>query len=317
MGNGTGDRRHGRLMPTDAGRNEVRTGLFDLLGEPDRLVLSKTTLDQLQSRNSVRNNGIAYRGADRPHDREGKARTIFQRSAPLVRSMVGARREKLTDEVALRAHDLDAVISSLDRELCGRRVVTDRLLDLLGTQLGRNIAINRRLDGGRRDNRGVISVSPGVQDLQQNAATCSADGLGDLPVVRDLVRPLERARLVLHAACEIRSKPAGYDQARPSLGALGVEAAKFVETLWMTLKAGVHRSHDNAARQLHGANPDRIEQDRLSVRHGELRPWILKLGKPIGIICQYVYIFSMNGSRCPKHPSGINRTSAPACENYE
>ena len=84
-----------------------------------------------------------------------------------------------------------------------------------------------------------------------------------------LIRPLERARLVLHAAREIGREPAGHDQPRAALGAFGIEAAKLVEALGMTLEPRMHRSHDDTARERYGADADRIEQNRVSVRHAK------------------------------------------------
>ena len=47
------------------------------------------------------------------HDLEREPRAVLERAAPLVRAPVGARREELVDEVALRTHDLDAVVAGL------------------------------------------------------------------------------------------------------------------------------------------------------------------------------------------------------------
>ena len=46
----------------------------------------------------------------------GKRMRLLERAAPLVVAVVGLRRDELVDEVALGAHDLDAVVAGALRE---------------------------------------------------------------------------------------------------------------------------------------------------------------------------------------------------------
>ena len=46
----------------------------------------------------------------------GKADAVLERAAPVVVAVVGARRDELVDQVALGAHDLDAVVAGALRE---------------------------------------------------------------------------------------------------------------------------------------------------------------------------------------------------------
>ena len=70
------------------------------------------------------------RGARLAHDLAGEAHAVLERAAPVVLALVGAQREELRDQVALRAHDLDAVVAGGLREHRGAHEVADGLLDL-------------------------------------------------------------------------------------------------------------------------------------------------------------------------------------------
>ena len=56
-----------------------------------------------------------------------EADAVLERAAPLVGALVGLRRDELVDQVALGAHDLDAVVAGLLRQPRAARVVADRL----------------------------------------------------------------------------------------------------------------------------------------------------------------------------------------------
>ena len=58
-----------------------------------------------------------------------KPPAVLRRAAPLVGALVGARREELVDEVALGAHDLDAVVAGLAGERGRRGEVVDLARD--------------------------------------------------------------------------------------------------------------------------------------------------------------------------------------------
>ena len=184
--------------------------------------------------------------------------------------MIGPRREEFADQIAFGAHDLDAVIARLDGEPCGRGVICDRRFDLFGSEFGRDIAIDRRLDRRGRHHSRVIAIAPGVQDLQHDAAACRTHGRRDLAVVGHLVRSLERARLVLHAAGEIGREAAGHDQSGAALGAFGIEPAELIEACGLGFKTSVHGSHHDPARQRDRADADRFEQGGVGVRHGAM-----------------------------------------------
>ena len=114
-----------------------------------------------------------------------------------VGALVGPRREELVDEVALGAHDLDAVVTRLPGEPGGPGEGPDLPPHAAVAQRAgpepRDRALHRR---GRHAPRGV-AVAPGVQDLQGDAATRLVHGIRHLAVLARLAtrRQLRRQRV--------------------------------------------------------------------------------------------------------------------------
>ena len=103
-------------------------------------------------------------------------------AAPFVAALVGARGEELGDQVALRAHDLDAVVARLARERGGAREVVDGLLDLGRRHFARRVRVDRRLERRGRDDALVEAVAPRVQQLQHDAPAGVVHGARNRPM---------------------------------------------------------------------------------------------------------------------------------------
>jgi hypothetical protein len=111
-------------------------------------------------------------GACSPNDLERKADPILERSAPFIVAMIRARRDELVDQVALRPHDLDAVVA--------RSLRKPRTADVRGDRPPHAEAAN-----GER----VVCVAPGVQDLQRDLPAFGVHCVGDRAMTRDLPPP--------------------------------------------------------------------------------------------------------------------------------
>lgn len=66
-------------------------------------------------------------------------------AAPLVVALVGARGEKFVNQIALRAHHLDAVIARFARQLGAVGKIIDQRQDLIVAQFMGGKTVDRRL----------------------------------------------------------------------------------------------------------------------------------------------------------------------------
>ena len=98
------------------------------LAERDDLVPRAAAVDEIEHRQPEDDDEVAAdRLARAAHDLDREADPVLERAAPVVVAMVGARRDELVDEIALRAHDLDAVVAGALREPRAADVGGDRL----------------------------------------------------------------------------------------------------------------------------------------------------------------------------------------------
>jgi hypothetical protein len=108
-----------------------------------------------------------------------KAHAVGERAAPVILALVGAQREELRDEVALRAHDLDAVVARALGKHCGAHEIADSLLDLRHGEFARRVRVDPGLERRGRHDVLVEAVAAGVQDLQHDAPAGVVHGLRD------------------------------------------------------------------------------------------------------------------------------------------
>ena len=104
-------------MPSDAGIDEGGTGFFDGLRElhyfmPRAAAGYQVNQRQPEDDDEIRPNRFAHTG----DDLDGQAHAILIAAAPFVSASIGVRGEEFIDEIPLRAHDFDTVITGLTRE---------------------------------------------------------------------------------------------------------------------------------------------------------------------------------------------------------
>ena len=255
-------------MPADAGIDDRRACRLDRLCERDDLVPGAAALDEIEHRQPIDNDELRADGFARAaHDRDRESNAIEKRAAPLVVAKIGLRRDELVDQVTLGAHDLDAVVARLLRELRAADVRGDRPLDPPARQRARTKWSDRRFHTRRRNRQRVIRIAPGVQYLQRDLAAVGVDRIGDQSMLAHLPgkRKLRGARL--EPACKIGRDAAGDDEPYAALRPRRIERRELVEAVRRLLEPGMHRAHQHAVGERREAEVQRGKEVRVGV-HG-------------------------------------------------
>ncbi len=248
-------------MPADTGVDEGGTGGLDGPGEGDHLVEGGAVGHQVEHGQPVDQDEVrADRLAHPADDLDGEAHAVLVRAAPAVGAVVGARRDELVDQVALGAHDLDAVVPGLAGEAGGAHIVVDGAFDLGVGQLAGHVRADRRLEGARGDQIRVVGVPTEVQDLQGDPAALAVHGVGDGPVPLGLLLGGELGTAGVGAALVVGGDAAGDDQADTAAGPGGVEGGHALETALGLLQTDVHRTHQDPVGQCGEAQVQRAQQ---------------------------------------------------------
>ena len=263
------DRRHARLVPADPRVDHVDPRVVERARERDDLVPARAALDEVEHREAEdeRKVGPAL-GARRPHDVEREPAPVLVAPAVLVVAVVRARGEELVDEVALRAHDLDAVVARLARERGARGEVVDGRAHVGRRERARREPADRRLLRARRDREGVVRVPPGVQQLHRDERAVRVHRVGHGTV-------LARLRARRHLARERRraARGVGRDAARHDEPDAALRTPREVrgELLLVAalLEPAVHRAHDHAVAQ-HVPRAQRERREHVRVRRRRL-----------------------------------------------
>lgn len=268
---GGGDGGDAGLVPADAGVDDRGSGGLDGLGEGDHLVEGGAAGHQVQHGQPVDEDEVLADGLAHPaDDLDGEAHAVLVRAAPAVGAVVGAGGDELVDEVALGAHDLDAVVSGLAGEAGGAHVVVDGALDLGVGQFARHVRADRGLERARGDQVGVVGVAAEVQDLQGDAAALAVHGVGDDPVPLGLRLGGELGAAVVRAALVVGGYASGDDQAHSAAGPGGVEGGHALEPALGLFQADVHGAHQDPVGQRGEAQVERAQQVRVTA-HRALR----------------------------------------------
>jgi hypothetical protein len=115
-------------VPADAGVDDGRAAARDGLAELDDLVPAAAFGNQVDHRQAKDDDEVVADGfACALHDLHRQAHAVAVVAAPGVGAAIGFCGEELVDEIAFRAHDLDAVVTRLAR-LAGAIHVPDLAL---------------------------------------------------------------------------------------------------------------------------------------------------------------------------------------------
>ncbi len=241
---------HTCLVPADPGVDDGRTGAFDVRRQRHRLLPALAVLHVVGHRHPVADDELAPNGSAGPRDDLHRhAPAFFGRSAPCVETFVGPGREELVEQVALTAHDLDAVVAGVASQHGAPDEVVDGLLDAPGGQRARAEGVDGGLDRRGTDREGVICVAAGVQDLQQYLAAGIVHRRGDAPVPLRFLRRHQLRGERQQPAGVVRGVAPGDDQPDAAAGAFGEVLGQSPGVTGAVLQAGVHRSHDDPVAQ--------------------------------------------------------------------
>jgi hypothetical protein len=211
------------------------------------------------------------------HDLQGQAHAVRIVAAPLIGALVGVQRQKLVDEIALGAHDLDPVVARLARL---RRTVdegADLPLHAPAGERKRGERGDGRLDARRRHRQRVVAIAPGVQDLQCDLAAGLVHRIGDDAMAPRRARGGQSPGKGLGPAGDVGRKAAGDDQAHLPFGALAKVGGQFAEVA-AVFQTGVHRAHEHTVADLREAQIQRLEKVRIEGQAG--------LGR-MGVCCKH------------------------------
>ena len=255
MGHERLDGRGSRLVPAHADVQSIHCAAG---GQPsgkfEHLVQRRATLDERSPRHPEHDRLLGAAG--RPHRRRHRQREPHPPlgvPAPLVVAQVGRRREELVDQVALRAHDLDAVEAELAGPSGPAREVVDRHEHLLAGQRPRLAAAVARVHGRgrhrRQPERRLVRVPAGMEELEQHEAPDAVDRVRHPRKLRSVRVLVDEAVVAPAGADAADRRPAGHDQPRSAQDPLAVERSQSSPAVVETLEPEVHRAHHDPVGQ--------------------------------------------------------------------
>jgi hypothetical protein len=168
--------------------------------------------------------------------------------------------EELVDQIALGAHDLDAVVAGLGRQQGALDERLDLLLDPAARERPGAERVDRRLDLRGRDAERVVGVAPGMEDLKRDLAAVLVDGIGDHAMLVGGALGGEPGGEGEQPALAVGSEAAGDHQADATGRSLAEVGGEAPEVLGPVLEAGVHRAHHDPVAQGGEAEVERLEK---------------------------------------------------------
>lgn len=264
-----GDGGDAGLVPADAAVDDGRPGGLDGLGQLHDLVQGGAAGHQVEHGEAVDDDEVlADALADPADDLHREAHPPLVRAAPLVLAVVGRGDDELVDQVALGAHDLNAVVPGAAGEFGAAGEVLDGLLDLLGGERVGREGADRGLDRAGGDEVGVVGVAAEVEDLEGDPAAGGVHRVGDGPVLVGLLLGGQHRAALPGAPGLVGGDAAGDDQADAAAGPFGVEGGHPLVAAGGLLQADVHGAHDHAVGQGGEAEVERAEQVRVAAAAG-------------------------------------------------
>ena len=236
-----GDRRDARLVPADARVDQRCAGGFDGLSQRHNFVPGAAPLNKIEHRQAKNDDEIfpASR-AHRAYRFNRKAAAVFKAAAPVITAEIGLQCDELVDQIAFRAHHLDAVVTGELRQFRAVRVIGDGAQNVGFAHFAWAGRRNRCLHVRWRDGAAMIGVAAGVQNLQGDLAALPVHGIRDLAMLPGVRCILQRRCAGHHHALLIRANPPGHNQPDTAARPLGVKGGKAGKAPGRFFKAGVH-----------------------------------------------------------------------------
>src|SRR5699024_1226075 len=179
---GGDDRGDPRLVPADAGGEHVDAALGEAAGEVRGLLPGLAARDQVQQGDAVAEQGILTdRLAHRGRHGQRQRPTGLGAAPPAVPAPVGGRGQELVEQVALGAHDLDAVVTGADRAVGRFGEVLDGAAHAASGHPPRPERGQRRPPGGGGGGQGGEGGAARVQQLGGAGAGATARRGGRRP----------------------------------------------------------------------------------------------------------------------------------------
>lgn len=260
-------------MPADAGVDERGAGRLDGAGEGDDLLQRRTAGHQVQHGEPVDQDEVGAEALARAaHDVDRETHPVLVAAAPAVAAPVGGTRDELVDQVALGAHDLDAVVAGGPREFGRPHEVLDGLLDLVLAQGVRHEGADRGLERARRHQVLVVGVPAEVQDLHRDPAALAVYRVRDGPVLRGLRLGGQPGTARVGAARVVGGDASGHHESDPAAGPLRVERGHPLEPVLRLFEPDVHGAHQHPVGQC--GEPEVQGAQQVGVRgHGGASGW--------------------------------------------
>ena len=151
-------------MPANASVKQGDTRRFKGLGQLDNFRAGGAALNQVNGRNAVHHNKvIADSRFNFTDNLQWHAHTVFVAAAPLVAAVVSALNQHLVEQVTLRGHHFNTVVTGLFSQCSTVGKVFDNLLDLVTAQNMRRTGIDARGNVGGTHRLGDFRIAAGVQ----------------------------------------------------------------------------------------------------------------------------------------------------------
>ena len=257
-------------MPANAGVQDRDACCLQRLGQLDHFRQRGAPLDQVQHGQTKDQDEIgADLGTGSAHDFQRKADAVLVTSAPGVVTVVGVGGDKFIDQVALRAHDLHAIVAGALCQGRGAHKVFDGLLHLFGAQRMRAKGVDRRFDGARRDQFGVVGVAAKVQYLHADLAAGFVHRLRHHLVFFGFFGRRHASATGHGASPIVGGNPSGHHQGHAASRALCIKRGHALKAVLGFFQADMHRAHQHAVFQYSETQVQRTEHQGVS-GHGAL-----------------------------------------------
>ncbi len=241
------DRRNRCFVPAVACVEDICAGCFHLACQIVRLRGPQTPCNEIDGRDAVHHDLIRTQREPHPaRDLHWKAATVLQHTAPLVSALVRTGRGELIQQVALGAHQLNAIETRLARQQGALDEVIQRGLNVGVREHPRNSGIDRRANCRHADNVVVFCIASGMQYLQQDLGAMTMYFVGNRAQVAGLLACAQHRRARLEHPRDIGRKPARDDQCNAAGGPGTVKGGLPPYRVVHVLEAGVHGAHHHA-----------------------------------------------------------------------